>query len=190
VSNEAFPRITLATERLLLRQFEAGDAADVHAVWNEKEYLRFAPIGLPTAGADLDTAIAWCTRTVEKERRAGKTASFAVAPRDGGRLVGHVALFGTDWTAMLTEIHYWTAPGARGNGYATEAVRAAASWALTSLGFARVTLAAVGENVASQRVAKAAGFQFEGVLRNAALTRAGRGDLATFSLIPEDIGPD
>jgi RimJ/RimL family protein N-acetyltransferase len=177
----------LVTERLVLRPFEAADAADVHAVWNEEAYLRFAPIGLPTAGADLQTAIEWCTSGVEERRRGGQAASFAVQPRAGGRLVGHVALFGTDWTAMVTEIHYWTAPWARGNGYAAEAVRAVASWALTTQGFARISLTAVMDNVASQRVAEAAGFRYEGTLRNAALTRAGRGDYALYSLIPRDL---
>jgi hypothetical protein len=39
-------------------------------------------------------------------------------------------------------------------------------------------------------VARTAGFRFEGVLRNAAWSRAGRGDMAVYSLIPEDLGED
>lgn len=187
MADHVFPRISLSTERLELRPFEPGDAGDVHAVWNDETYLRFAPVGLPTAGAGLETAAAWCTTGVEAQRRAGAAASFAAVRRGESRLVGHVALIRTDWTAMVTEIHYWTAPWGRGNGYAAEAARAVATWALTALGFARVTLAAVVDNVASRRVAEAAGFQFEGILRNAALTRAGRGDFAIYSLIPADL---
>jgi RimJ/RimL family protein N-acetyltransferase len=37
-----------------------------------------------------------------------------------------LALFGTDWAAMIAEIHYWTAPWARGRGYAAEAARSPA----------------------------------------------------------------
>jgi ribosomal-protein-alanine N-acetyltransferase len=142
VTSGSFPRTSLSTERLDLRPFETADAADVHAVWNDETYLRFAPVGLPTAGADLETAVEWCTTGVEAQRRAGTAA---------------------------------------------EAARTAATWALTELGFARVTLAAAVDNVASQRVARAAGFQFEGILRNAALTRAGRGDSAIYSLVPRDL---
>jgi RimJ/RimL family protein N-acetyltransferase len=185
--DHAIPRHRLVTKRLELRAFEPADAADVHAVWNDETYLRFAPVGLPTAGADLETAAEWCARGVEERRRTGQAASFAVSRRGEGRLVGHVALIRTDWTAMVTEVHYWTAPWGRGNGYAAEAARAVAAWALTELGFVRVALAAVVDNVASHRVAKAAGFQFEGVMRNVALTRAGRGDFALYSLIPRDL---
>lgn len=180
-----FPRASVSTERLVLRPFEPGDAADVHAVWHDPAYLRFAPAGLPLAEADLDRAVEWCSRGTEEHRQSGKGISFAGHTRD--RLVCHVALFGTDWTTMITEIHYWTAPWARGNGYAAEAAGAVARWALAEHGFARVTLQAVTENTASLRVAEQAGFRFEGTMRNAALSRAGRGDMAVYSLIPADL---
>lgn len=167
----------VATERLVLRPFRVDDAEDVHAVWNDDAYLRFAPATSATATADLRRAVEWCS--------GGPV--FAVARKADGRLVGHVDLFGTDRTAMVTEIHYWTAPWGRGNGYAVESVRAVARWALTTQGMARVALKAVVDNVASTRVAEAAGFRFEGTLRNAAWTRSGRGDFAVYSMIPADL---
>lgn len=171
----------------MLRPFRVDDAADVHAVWNDATYLRFAPVGLATAGADLPRAVEWCTSQVEQQRRAGHGLSFAVERPDQRRLVGHVALFGTNWTTMVTDVHYWTAVGSRGRGYATEAVAAVARWALSEQGFARVGLRAVADNVASRRVATAAKFHFEGILRHATLTRAGRGDLAVYSRIAPDL---
>jgi RimJ/RimL family protein N-acetyltransferase len=174
-----FPRANLAAGRLVLRPFRAEDATDVHAVWNDDAYLRFAPAGMPTAAADLRRAVEWCS----------SGPIFAVERAADGRLVGHVALFGTDWARMVTEIHYWTAPWGRGHGYAAEAVRTVARWALTTQGIARIALMAVVDNTASVRTAEAAGFRFEGVLRNAALTRAGRGDLASYSAIPADLVP-
>ncbi|HEX6355363.1 GNAT family protein [Actinophytocola sp.] len=177
MTERAFPLATLASERLMLRPFRSDDAVDVHAVWNDEAYLRFAPAGLATAGADLPRAVEWCS----------SGPIFAVERGADGRLVGHVALFGTDWVSMVTEIHYWTAPWGRGNGYAAEAVRVVARWALTAQGLARIALKAVVDNAASIRVAEAAGFRFEGILRNAALTRSGRGDFAAYSLIPADL---
>jgi RimJ/RimL family protein N-acetyltransferase len=188
-SDRAFPLVTLPTERLVLRPFERGDAADVHAVWCDQAYLRFAPAQFPHAGAGFDRAVQWCAHTAEEQRQAGKGVAFAGAERDSGRLACHVALFGPDWAAMIAEIHYWTAPWARGRGYAAEAARAAARWALTERGFARITLRTVTGNTASQKVARAAGFRFEGVMRNAAWSRAGRGDMAVYSLIPQDLRP-
>lgn len=177
MTERSFPRTNLTSERLLLRPFRSDDAVDVHAVWNDETYLRFAPAGLATAGADLRRAVEWCS----------KEPIFAVERAEDGRLVGHVALFGTDWVGMVTEIHYWTAPWGRGNGYAAEAVRAVARWALTTQDMARIALMAVVDNTASIRVAEATGFRFEGILRNAALTRSGRGDFAAYSLIPADL---
>ncbi|WP_433290904.1 GNAT family N-acetyltransferase [Actinoplanes sp. CA-030573] len=174
-----FPITTLRTARLTLRPFAEPDAPDVHTVWNDDDYVRWAPAGFALAGATAEQARAWCAEP--------SPASFAVVPADGGRLLGHVSLFDADWTAMTCEIHYWTAPWARGHGYAPEAARATAAWALHDQDFARVTLNAVVPNTASRKVATAAGFQFEGILRNAALTRSGRHDLAAYSLIPADV---
>lgn len=183
MADQVFPLVTLRTDRLLLRPFREADAPDVHAVWHDDEYLRFAPAGLPIAGADLDTARRWCADGA----RPGRTASFAAVPFGTERLCGHVALFDADRATMICEIHYWVAPWGRGQGYAAEAARAVARWALRDLGFARVALHVVVGNVASRRVAETAGFRYEGVLRNAALTRTGRGDLAVYSLIPADL---
>jgi ribosomal-protein-alanine N-acetyltransferase len=188
LSVRSFPRTTVRTGRLMLRPFEPDDATDVHAVWNEEVYLRFAPVGFALAGADRERAIEWCTSGVEERRRAGDGVTFAVVPRDADRLVGLVSLSNADWAALVTEIHYWTAPWGRGRGYATDATRAIARWALTEQGLARVSLEVVIDNVASVRVAEAAGFKLEGVLRDAAMTNAGRGDVAVYSLIARDLG--
>ena len=185
MADRVFPLVTLRTGRLLLRPFREADAPDVHAVWHDDEYLRYAPVGLTVAGADLETARRWCADSA----RPARTAAFAAVPFGEERLCGHVALYDADWTAMICEIHYWTAPWGRGHGYAAEAAHAVATWALRQLGLARIALNAVVDNTPSRRVAETAGFRFEGVLRNAALTRNGRGDLAAYSLIPTDL-PD
>jgi ribosomal-protein-alanine N-acetyltransferase len=190
MDGEIFPRTVLTGRRLRLRPFGAGDAADVHAVWHDERYVRTAPVGYPFCGADLATALEWCANGVEQHRLEGRGVSFAVEPLAGGRLAGHVAFFGTNWAAGVTEIHYWTAPWARGNGYAAEAAGVAARWALADVGLARVTLLAAQDNAASRHVAEAAGFRFEGLLRSATPARAGgRADLALYSMIAADLAP-
>lgn len=183
---KVFPRATISTERLVLRPFEARDAPDVYATWNDDAYARFVPATLTVAHTDLEHAMKWCCRGVEEWRELGEGIAFAVEVIGEHRLAAHVSLFNADWSAMTIEIHYWTAPWARGNGYATDAVLAVARWALTECGFIRVALATVTANVGSRRVAERAGFQYEGTLRKAAVTAAGREDLAIFSLVADD----
>ncbi|WP_238010707.1 GNAT family protein [Dactylosporangium sp. AC04546] len=187
---EIFARDTLTTDRLVLRPFTHEDAPEVHRAWQDERFIASAPVGYPYAGADLETALAWCTTGIEQRRLEGKGVGFAVVPHTGTPLVGHVSLFGTDWQARTCEIHYWTAPWARGHGYAAEAAAAVARWALTTQRQARITLQVDTANPASRRVAERAGFHFEGILRSVAESRAGgRADMAVYSLITEDLTP-
>lgn len=188
--DDVFPREVVTSDRLVLRPFEPADAADVHAAWQDERFVQSAPVGYPYAAADLETAVAWCTSGIEQRRLDGKGVGFATVPRTGGRLVGHVSLFSADWAARSADIHYWTAPWARGNGYAAEAAGAIARWALRAQGFARIALLADTGNTASRRVAETAGFRFEGVLRSLVPTRAGgRADMAVYSMIADDLPP-
>jgi len=52
----------------------------------------------------------------------------------------------------------------------------------------RVELTAATGNRASQRVAEKAGFEFEGVMRNAGYTHHGRVDLCLYAITPDRAG--
>ena len=95
--------------------------------------------------------------------------------RDLG-FVGSFGLRRTDWRARATEIGYWVAPGARGEGIAMEAVMTICQWLFVEQRFERLVLRAATGNIPSQRVAEKAGF-----------TNAGRVDLVVFSLIASDV---
>jgi RimJ/RimL family protein N-acetyltransferase len=78
------------------------------------------------------------------------------------------------------EIGYSIAPWARRRGYAAEAARALADWAL-GLGAPRVHLYTDVGNTASQAVARRAGFTQEGVVRSCLEYRDGsRADAMLF----------
>jgi RimJ/RimL family protein N-acetyltransferase len=105
-----------------------------------------------------------------------------------GRLVGSIDLKHTDWAAGVTEIGYWAAPEARGNGYLAEATEALARWTLAEVGFHRVELRIAAGNAASRRVAEKAGFRAEGVARSAGYVHGGRVDLVLYSLVRSELG--
>jgi RimJ/RimL family protein N-acetyltransferase len=62
-----------------------------------------------------------------------------------------------------------------------------ARWALEEAGLARLELVTDPDNIASQKVAKHAGFRREGVLRSYIERRGERQDCVIFSLLPGEL---
>lgn len=98
-------------------------------------------------------------------------ALFAVADAGTGEWLGNIDLKALDPRGN-GEIGYLIAPWARGRGVATAVTTALARWAFAQ-GVRRVEVLAAAENLASQRVALAAGFRREGVRRSAEDRRDG-----------------
>lgn len=182
-----FPEATLETERLLLRPYRAEDAPDVALACRDELTQRWLPLPNPYTDAD---ALSWCTEVSRGFRTSGEGIEWAAIRRSDQRLIGSFGLKRTDWRGRSSEIGYWVAPWARGEGLAVEAVERIGRWLLLEQGFERMVLRAATGNTASQRVANKAGFTREGVARNAGFTNAGRVDLVVFNLTPSDLdGP-
>lgn len=179
-----FPETTLRTRRTLLRPLRAADIPDTQASCADELTQRWLPLPRPYT---LDVAASFCTEIAPRMRESGEGIQFAVADPGTDRLLGSIGLKSTNWLVLTSEIGYWMAPWARGQGLAAEAARAVAEWFLATQGFQRLELRAAPGNVASVKVALNAGFHREGVLRNAAITHSGRVDLVVFSLIPADL---
>lgn len=181
---QTFPEVTLETPRLLLRPYRAEDAPEVAVACRDELTQRWLPLPNPYADAD---ALAWCTEIAPRFRTSGDGIEWAAVRRSDDRLIGSFGLKRTDWRGRSSEIGYWVAPWARGEGVAVEAVQAIARWLLLEQGFERMVLRAATGNTASLRVAEKAGFTREGVARNAGFTNSGRVDLVVFSLIRTDL---
>lgn len=74
-------------------------------------------------------------------------------------LVGDIGFKGRPDEQGMVEIGYSLVPGARGRGFATEAVRAMVDWAFQQPTVQRVTAETESTNHASMRVLERAGFQ-------------------------------
>jgi RimJ/RimL family protein N-acetyltransferase len=139
----------------------------------------------PYGESDARTYVAM-TRRGWKDRTH---AAFAVTEAEGDVVVGSVGLHWLEPEHGVAEVGYWVRREARGRGVATRATRLAAGWALTTCGMKRVQLRADARNVASQRVAEAAGFRREGVLRSVRFNqRQGRRiDFVLYSLLADEL---
>ena len=142
-----------------LRAIEQGDAPAVFAACQDALIAHFLPVPQPYTEAD---ARAWvAARQADWEGDAER--SFAVRDAATGELLGAIARHLR--AAHRAEVGYWLAPGARGRGAATRALRLVRDWSLDDCGLVRLELFTHLENHASGRVAERAGFAREGVRR-------------------------
>lgn len=179
-----FDDVTLEGEGLSLRPFTEADLDAITEACADEETQRWLPLPRPYSRDDAR----WFVETfsvTQRDSGAGLVRAIEVE----GRLAGAIDLKKTDWTARTTETGYWAAPWVRGRGVTTTAVRLLASWALTDQGFERVELLTAMGNTGSERVAEKAGFQREGIARNAGVIHEGRVDLTVWSLVPADLIP-
>ncbi|MFG3348885.1 GNAT family N-acetyltransferase [Streptomyces sp. NPDC048018] len=188
-----FPSISISTDRLVLRSYEEADIPAFVEMMNDELVVAWTSVPHPYTRADAE---AWVRRIAPAERTEGRGIVFAVTEFLTQRLVGTLHLHSTDWRTRATQVAYVTAPWARGEGYATESVLAAAQWLFGDRGFERIELRTPADNTASQQVAQKIGCISEGVLRNAWIARSQtqsgawtdiRTDLIVWGLLPEDL---
>jgi RimJ/RimL family protein N-acetyltransferase len=165
----------IETPRLLLRCPQGGDgpalnAAVLASLDDLRPWMHWAKTP-PT----VDDSEAYCRRQQARfllredltwlifERGTGGSQGTP------GTLVGGAGLHRMHWALRQFEIGYWARSGHAGQGYITEAVRALSRLAFERLSARRVEVRMDERNEASQRVAEAAGFEFEAVLRSDSL---------------------
>jgi len=174
---------SLADEVVRLRVPGTGDVDAITDACQDPEIPRYTRVPSPYTRADAEgfvalTAVTW---------RDGTSADFLVVDPSDDALLGAVGLMRLDDERTVAEIGYWVAKPARRRGVATRAVRLVSRWGALELGVRRIELMTRVDNVASQRVAEAAGFTREGVLRDHLNQGGGLKDAVMFSLLPRDL---
>jgi RimJ/RimL family protein N-acetyltransferase len=148
--------VTLSDGVVTLRPWRPEDAPAVFAACQDPLIVRFIPVPQPYTLAVAEQYI----EMASAQTVGGVAAHFAIVDATDGSLLGsisrhplrgHHATFG-----------YWLAPGARGHGVATRALRLIVDWTLATTEVIRLELYTEAENEASGRVAERAGFVREG----------------------------
>jgi RimJ/RimL family protein N-acetyltransferase len=171
---------TLTTGRLVLRPYRSDDVDAVHRALQDPGSLRWLSVPSPYTEADATEFVTGAAVSARAEGRA-----LIAAVEADGEFMGSAGLHLVPGL-LGPSVGYWLAPWARGHGYAAEAARALADWALRH-GAARVHLMADVDNAASQAVARRAGFREEGVVRSCLPYRDGsRGNAVLFGRLPAD----
>ena len=179
LSTVDLPTEVVRTERLVLRPHRPDDEDAVLRACQDPGIQRWlATLPIPYTRDDARQFVA---DMAPAERAEGR--GMPVAVEAGGEFVGSAGLH-LRGGRLGPEVGYWIAPWGRGRGYAAEAARALAEWALRH-GAPRVHLFADVGNTASQTVAERAGFSREGVVRRCLDQRDGTWtDAVLFGRVP------
>jgi len=144
----------IETERLILRPFRDGDAADLLA------YLR-----APTASCFFSLRLAGLAEAeIEVGKRAGDEGCLAICLKHTGQLIGD--LFGgggADEEDETASVGWHLNPQFGGQGYALEAARALFDHLFAAKGFRRLYAYVEDHNRPSQRLCEKLGMRKEGV---------------------------
>jgi RimJ/RimL family protein N-acetyltransferase len=145
--------------RLRAWRDDPDDVAALVAAWMDPSVARANPVPSDPSPA---AARRWIAGEPERRLR-GLALDLVISPFDGDDVWGEVGLRGFDVAVRRSEIGWWLGPEARGRGVAAAAVDLAATWALGEpLGLRQVWARVAPDNVASSRVAAAAGFRLLG----------------------------
>ena len=172
----------LSDGRILLRRLRASDKAAVVKACNDGLVERYCHrVPFPYDESDFMEFLSYNEHFWARELIASWTV---VTPGDDEPL----AMISLEVTAVRQagEIGYWCAPWARGRGIMSAAVRLVRDWAFDELELERLELTTDADNVASQRVAAAAGFTREGLMRGYLAVRGRRTDDVLFGMVRTD----
>jgi len=169
--------LELTGDRIRLRPMRAEDASAVHEAL-QPDWMRrhLAEVPSPYTLAD---ATAFVTDFSHRTQAAGTGLELGIARLDDGQLIGACAIRLPQGQLRAADIGYWVAPQAQGSGYAAEAVRVLAEWAL-GIGVQRAEVRCEPVNLASAKTALKAGHTFEGYHRDEIFVRGDARDTAVF----------
>jgi RimJ/RimL family protein N-acetyltransferase len=156
---------------LLLRPWEPSDVPVFLGAYGDPEIQRWHT----RQPASQDEVREWFARY--RREWARETGAHWAVTRDGGEVLGRIALGSLNLDDGDAGFGYWVLPAARGAGVASRALTAVSAWALGEAGFHRLHLDHSTRNNASCRVAVKADFLLEGTMRSAAVHADGRHDM-------------
>ena len=175
--------LTIATRRLVLRDFTMDDASAVHHYGSDPEVVRYMPWG-PNTWTDTQDFL----RGRLDDQRAVPRRSFGLAATlaSSGELIGASGIRVTSARLREASMGYVYRRDVWNRGYASEAAKALVAFGFEQLGLHRVYAYCDVENIASVRVLQKTGMQREGLLRRHMPIRGRWRDSYLYAVLDED----
>ncbi|WP_019204135.1 GNAT family N-acetyltransferase [Tsukamurella sp. 1534] len=175
-------RFPIATERLHLRPYAAGDVDWMHRVFSRPDVTRYLldpPWSREVAARKLD----------ERMRRTGletESGSLSLVAEFDGAPMGAFTLWRTDVMNHGAEIGWTLDPTHGGRGFAAEAARALVGIAFDHYGLQRIAAQMDGRNAGSAKVAEAIGMRREALLRRSFHCKGEWTDNLVYGILRDD----
>lgn len=174
--------ISLRTDRLVLHAPTTADVDAITDACQDPDIPRWTTVPSPYTREHGEDFV----KLVAGSWESGEETVWGLFQDDV--LVGMIGLhhITPHGSGASAEIGFWATAGARGQGLMVEAARAVIDWGFAELGLARIRWQAVAGNTASARTARALGFRYEGLQRQALTSPRGRDDGWIAGLLPTD----
>jgi len=166
-----------------LRQPSPADVDSIVAACRDPASTRWTTVPDPYQRTDAEFFVGL---HAPRQWARGTGAVFSIVESDDSH-AGSMEIRISPTDPLAGDVGYLVAPGARGRGYASAALRALTVWSINTLGLCRVEWRAEVGNHASRRVAEKAGFTVEGIARSAITHRGGRCDAWVGALTAADL---
>lgn len=147
---------TLETDRLVLRDWQFNEAADMLEFYSDTEIW-------PRAGGCVLTDIVQCQQCIQDYAAAQET--WAVVLKETQKPIGSVFLEDIGRYPGYKELEFVLSGAYHNQGYMTEAVKRVLQYAFEILKLEVVAVCHYPDNVSSKRVIEKCGFTYEGTLR-------------------------
>ncbi len=163
----------LETPRLIVRAYQNGDGADLHAaIQRSLDHLSpWMPWVNPKQ--TLDAAEVY-GRTMQAHWMLRTDFVFQIRRKSDQAFLGALGLHEPDWTTQSFTMGWWTTADGAGQGHATEAAQAVLDFGFAHLNAKRIWAGCDVDNAASERVMQKIGMALEGRFVNDGLKPDGR----------------
>ncbi len=173
----------LESDRLILRSVRRQDAKDIFAYASDPEVARYVLWEPHRSLADTRSYI----RYIRALYRRGFPASWAVALRESGRVIGTIGFMWYSGASCSAEVGYSFSREFWNRGLATEALSAVIRSAFASLPINRIEAQHDIRNPASGRVMEKSGMRKEGILRQRLKNKGEFIDTVLYAILRADL---
>jgi ribosomal-protein-alanine N-acetyltransferase len=156
----------IEAERIVLRRYRAGDGPWFYAMsQRNRAHLDRYEVENVVLSVKSEQEAEALVRDLAAAWRARECFFMGAFDKGTGAFVAQIYVGPVHWDVPEFEIGFFVDVDHEGQGYVTEAVRAAMAWIFRYLGAHRVRLECDDTNVRSRRVAERCGMVLEGHVR-------------------------